>query len=252
MDNFYDALALYYDTMQSDMDAAAWAEFISKLIKRYSQRNIECITDLGCGTGSVTVELAKKGYEMTGIDSAEEMLAQASTKEGAENVIWSVQDITDFDIGGKTDCFISTLDTVDHITDGEALERLFASVGKNLEDGGLFIFDAITMHHLAETFADNIFYEDYDDFTLLWVNSFDEESLINTAELTLFALTDEGLYERFDGELVEKYYPSEFFAGAGEKAGLELLAVYGELKDNDPSENEERVFYVFRKKAGTV
>ncbi len=252
MDNFYDALALYYDTMQSDMDAAAWAEFISKLIKRHSQRNIECITDLGCGTGSVTVELAKKGYEMTGIDSAEEMLAQASTKEGAENVIWSVQDITDFDIGGKNDCFISTLDTVDHITDGEALERLFASVGKNLEDGGLFIFDAITMHHLAETFADNIFYEDYDDFTLLWVNSFDEETLINTAELTLFALTDEGLYERFDGELVEKYYPSEFFAGAGEKAGLELLAVYGELKDNDPSENEERIFYVFRKKAGTV
>ena len=99
MDNFYDALALYYDTMQSEMDAAAWADFISKLIKRHSQRNIGCITDLGCGTGSVTVELAKKGYEMTGIDSAEEMLAQASTKEGAEDVIWSVQDITDFDIG---------------------------------------------------------------------------------------------------------------------------------------------------------
>ena len=252
MDNFYDALALYYDTMQSDMDAAAWADFISKLIKRHSQRNIGCITDLGCGTGSVTVELAKKGYEMTGIDSAEEMLAQASTKEGAEDVIWSVQAITDFDIGGKTDCFISTLDTVDHITDGEALERLFVSVGKNLEDGGLFIFDAITMHHLAETFADNIFYEDYDDFTLLWVNRFDEETLINTAELTLFALTDEGLYERFDGELIEKYYPSEFFACAGEKAELELLAVYGELKDNDPSENEERIFYVFRKKAVTL
>ncbi|MCR4775441.1 MAG: class I SAM-dependent methyltransferase [Saccharofermentans sp.] len=252
MDNFYDALALYYDTMQSDMDAAAWADFISKLIKRHSKRNTVSITDLGCGTGSVTVELAKKGYEMTGIDSAEEMLAQASTKEGAQEVIWSVQDITDFDIGGKTDCFISTLDTVDHITDGQALERLFASVGENLEDGGLFIFDAITMHHLADTLSDNIFYEDYDDFTLLWVNSFEEETKINTAELTLFALTGDGLYERFDGELVEKYYPSGFFVTAGEKAGLELLAVYGELKDNDPSEDEERSFYVFGKKDGTI
>ncbi|MBR5182646.1 MAG: class I SAM-dependent methyltransferase [Clostridiales bacterium] len=250
MDNFYDALALYYDTMQSDMDAVAWADFISKLIKRHSVSEVQSITDLGCGTGSVTVELAKKGYDMTGIDSAEEMLAQASAKEGAEEVFWSVQDITDFDIGGKTDCFISTLDTVDHITDGEALERLFASVGDNLENGGLFIFDAITEHHLADTLSDNVFYEDYDDFTLLWVNDFDPETKINTAGLTLFALTEEGLYERFDGELVEKYYPPEFFTAAGEKAGLVLLAVYGELKDNDPSEEEERIFYVFRKEGG--
>ena len=250
MDNFYDALALYYDTMQSDMDAVAWADFISKLIKRHSVSEVQSITDLGCGTGSVTVELAKKGYDMTGLDSAEEMLAQASAKEGAEEVFWSVQDITDFDIGGKTDCFISTLDTVDHITDGEALERLFASVGDNLENGGLFIFDAITEHHLADTLSDNVFYEDYDDFTLLWVNDFDPETKINTAGLTLFALTEEGLYERFDGELVEKYYPPEFFTAAGEKAGLVLLAVYGELKDNDPSEDEERIFYVFRKEGG--
>ncbi|MBR3082877.1 MAG: class I SAM-dependent methyltransferase, partial [Clostridiales bacterium] len=96
MDNFYDALALYYDTMQSDMDAAVWSDFISKLIKRHSVSEVQSITDLGCGTGSVTIGLAKKGYDMTGIDSAEEMLAQASAKEGAEDVFWSVQDITDF------------------------------------------------------------------------------------------------------------------------------------------------------------
>lgn len=251
MDNFYDALAMYYDTMQSDMDCIAWADFISMLIERHSPKKTRSITDLGCGTGSVTIELAKKGYDMTGIDSAEEMLAQASSKEGAGNVFWSVQDITDFDIGGKTDCFISTLDTVDHITDETALEKLFGNAGACLEDGGLFIFDAITLHHLEDTLGDNIFYEDYDEFTLLWVNGFDPETKVNTAELTLFALTEDGLYERFDGDLVEKYYPQEFFVSAGQKAGLELLAVYGELKDNEPSEDEERIFYVFGKKGNT-
>lgn len=251
MDNFYDALAMYYDTMQSDMDPQAWADFISMLIGRHSRIKTESITDLGCGTGSVTVALAEKGYSMTGLDSAEEMLAQATSKPGAERVLWSAQDITAFDIGGKTDCFISTLDTVDHIMDEDALCRLFSKAGEYLEDGGLFIFDAITIHHLEDTLADNVFYEDYDDFTLLWLNSFDEDAKVNTAELTLFALTEEGLYERFDGELVEKYYPSEFFVCAGEKAGLELLAVYGELKDNEPSEDEERIFYVFGKKDGT-
>ena len=248
MDNFYDALAMYYDTMQSDMDAKAWADFISMLITRHSSVKTENITDLGCGTGSVTINLASKGYAVTGIDSAEEMLSQASSKDGAEKVFWSVQDITDFDIGGKADCFISTLDTVDHITDEAALERLFAKVGGSLEDGGLFIFDAITLHHLEITLADNVFYEDYDDFTLLWVNGYDPETRINTAELTLFALTEDGLYERFDGELLEKYYPAEFFIDAAGKAGLTLLGKYGELKDEEPAENEERVFYVFGKK----
>lgn len=251
MDNFYDALAMYYDTMQSDMDAGAWADFISILIERHSEIRTETITDLGCGTGSVTVALAEKGYSMTGLDSAEEMLAQATSKPNAEKVLWSAQDVTAFDIGGKSDCFISTLDTVDHIMDEGALERLFANVGDCLEEGGVFIFDAITMHHLEDTLADNIFYEDYDDFTLLWVNEFNKETKVNTAGLTLFALTEEGLYERFDGELVEKYYPSEFFEAIAGKAGMELLATYGELKDEEPSIDEERIFYVFGKKGKT-
>ena len=251
MYNFYDALAMYYDTMQSDMDPAAWADFISMLIKRHASRSIVSVTDLGCGTGSVTIELANKGFDMTGIDSAEEMLSQATSKDGADKVFWSAQDITGFDIGGKTDCFISTLDTVDHITDGPALEKLFANAGACLEDGGLFIFDAITEHHLESTLSDNVFYEDYDDFTLLWLNGYDKETKTNTAELTLFALTDEGLYERFDGELVEKYYPAEFFIEAARKAGMELIATYGELKDSAPEEDEERIFYVFGKKGNT-
>ena len=40
MDNFYDALAMYYDTMQSDMDCIAWADFILMLIKRHSGRTV--------------------------------------------------------------------------------------------------------------------------------------------------------------------------------------------------------------------
>lgn len=248
MDNFYDALAMYYDTMQSDMDSAAWADFIDLLIKRHSEVKTESITDLGCGTGSVTIKLASKGYKVTGIDSAEEMLIQASSKEGADQVLWSVQDITGFDIGGKTDCFISTLDTVDHILDERALEKLFARVGECLEDGGVFIFDAITEHHLDNTLSDNIFYEDYDEFTLFWLNSYDPETKINTADLTLFAQVEDGLFERFDGSLIEKYYSPEFFEGIAGKAGLTILGSYGELKDSKPEEDEERIFYVFGKK----
>ena len=240
--NFYDILAEHYDTMQSDMDVNAWARYISSLINKHAQveGGVHTITDLGCGTGSVDIPLADEGYEVTGIDSAEEMLMQATMKDGAEQVIWTAQDITDFDLPESTDCFVSLLDTLDHITDEDALARLFERVQELLVPGGVFIFDVITEKHLSETLSDNIFYEDYEDFTLLWVNDYDADTATNTANLTLFEL-------REDGELVEKFYPNSVIEACAAKTGLTKLALYGELSDCEPGEDAERVFFVFGK-----
>jgi len=249
MDNFYDALALHYDTMQSDMDVEAWAKYIGGLIGRFAPaRDVPVkITDLGCGTGSVDIPLAKQGYEVTGIDSAEQMLMVANFKEGSEDIIWSCQDIVGFEIPEKTDCFLLLLDTINHITDEAALAEVFRNCYENLNDGGLMIFDCITEKHLSETLGDNIFYEDYDDFTLLWVNEFDKDTRINTAYLTLFTLEEDGRYERFDGELTEKLYDENFILKLAENAGFEHKGTFGELKYEEAGEGEERVFFVFAK-----
>lgn len=231
------------------MDCPEWAAYISYLIKKYCETDSETksICDLGCGTGSVDVPLAQMGYEIIGIDNAEEMLVEASSREGGEMVLWSMQDITDFELPGKVDCFISVLDTLDHILDEDVLKGIFEKVYENLEDGGVFVFDVITMKHLAETFGDNVFFQDYEEFTLLWDNFFDEETNVNHAMLTFFEEVEDGLYCRYDGELTEKFYPEEFFIEAGKKAGLTHMITLGELKKEAPSEDEERIFMVFRK-----
>lgn len=237
--NFYDVLAMHYDEMQSDMDCPHWADLLDGLIKKYSSIECKTITDLGCGTGSVDVLLADKGYSITGIDSAEGMLAFASSKDPEGKILWSLQDITDFEIPQKCDCFLSLLDTLDHITDEVALKRIFSKVSAYLNSGGVFIFDVITQKHLEETLGDNIFYEDYEDFTLLWLNRYDRETGINTAELTFFTLRADGAYDRFDGDLVEKYYPMEELEQMANSAGLKLAGTL--------SEDEERTFMVFIK-----
>jgi len=247
MDNFYDCLARHYDTMQSDMDAAAWADYYASLIERHASIKVRTITDLGCGTGSVDIPLAKMGYKVTGIDSAEQMLTLASGKKGAGKIIWSLQDITDFELPFTTDCFISVLDTMDHITDEKALEKMFVKVSGYLNAGGVFVFDVITRKHLAKTLADNVFYEDYEDFTLLWLNSYDAETRTNIAELTLFEKQDDGRFVRFDGDLVERFYPESFFAKAAKKAGLVHLGTYDELSYEAPGRDSERIFLVFGK-----
>ena len=71
----YDLLAPFYDSVNGDIDYCAWADFFEEIIKReYRAGKPELVLDLGCGTGKMTIELAKRGYDMTGVDFSPEML----------------------------------------------------------------------------------------------------------------------------------------------------------------------------------
>ena len=88
----YDLLAPYYDIHNSDIDYAKWADFIEKISERDSVSRPELVLDLACGTGKMTLELASRGYDMTGIDYSPEMLdiARAEAVERGYDVLWLV------------------------------------------------------------------------------------------------------------------------------------------------------------------
>lgn len=245
-DCFYDILASHYDDLQLTGDTEQWGPYIYGLINDFCKIKDPSVTDLGCGTGTVTNYLATKGLDVTGVDISPDMLAIASSGDETGTVSWICADITEYD-GPSCGCFISTMDTVGHITDDKALFGMFASVSALLEDGGVFILDATTERHFEKTLGDNVFYEDYDDFTLLWVNHYDRANKINHAELTLFELTEDDLYERFDGELTARCYSSREIEETAAKAGLKTVAEFGSLNREDPSDTDERIFYVFGK-----
>ena len=75
----YGFLAGCYDALTYDVDYAAWADYIEK---HFARRPLpgKTVLDLACGTGSLTRELALRGYEMIGVDQSPEMLAQAAEK----------------------------------------------------------------------------------------------------------------------------------------------------------------------------
>lgn len=245
-DSFYDILADHYDDLQLNGDTALWCPYIYELIKDYCGTGSPSVTDLGCGTGIITNYLASKGMQVTGVDLSPDMLAIASSGDGTGTVSWICADITGYD-GPACDCFISTMDTVGHITDKDALMKMFTRVKELLNNGGVFILDVTTKHHFEVTLSDNVFYEDYDDFTLLWVNHYDKEHCMNHAELTLFELCEDDLYERYDGELTARFYPQEEIETMAASAGLKKLAVFGELNREEPKDTDERIFFVFGK-----
>ena len=64
----YDLLAPFYDSINAELDYKAWADFIEKIIEKEYVGSPELVLDLCCGTGKMTLELASRGYDMTGID----------------------------------------------------------------------------------------------------------------------------------------------------------------------------------------
>jgi len=78
--NAYHALAASYDRLTNDVDYEATVEFYMEILRREGVQPRTCV-DLACGTGTVTKLLAKKDYEVIGVDLSEEMLR--SLPEGA-------------------------------------------------------------------------------------------------------------------------------------------------------------------------
>ena len=73
----YEALSGVYDRLNGDVDYKKWADFIEECYRRYLKEKPSLVLDLGCGTGAMTAELAKRGYDMTGLDISPEMLSRA-------------------------------------------------------------------------------------------------------------------------------------------------------------------------------
>ena len=94
-----DSFVKYYNEMVG-ADYFNISDFIDKSIKKYKPGS-ELVCDLGCGTGEITCDLSKRGYDMIGIDINEDMLVKAGEKAKAlsiDNLLLLCQDITNFEL----------------------------------------------------------------------------------------------------------------------------------------------------------
>lgn len=247
-EEFYDIIARYYDTMQDGIDHDKWSCMIDGFIKEYcksessGENGKRLITDLGCGSGTITIKLEKDyGYDCIGIDHSVLMLDEARNLAGEDSkILWLNQDITDFELYGRSDVFICTTETVNHITEEEDLRNIFKAFELYLEEGGLFIFDVGTREHFEKTLGNNVFFEDYDDFTLLWDNSYDKETGLSQSDMTLFYSEDGENYQRADATVYERFYSVDF---------LKTLAKEYKMTYLTECEEGERVFLVFRRES---
>jgi SAM-dependent methyltransferase len=259
-DIYRDGFAAVYDRlMRGGYSHAKYADYIEQIFSRFGVAP-SIVVDLGCGTGSLCVELFGRGYDMIGIDSSQEMLSIASGKAAAaaaarrrragaraRDILFINQDICDFELYGTAGAIVSTVDSLNYLTARRQLNRAFALVGNYLDPGGLFVFDVNTPYKLSQVIGGNLFYEISDDVCYLWENSYNSAGRMATFDLTFFVRNGDGSYARHDERHRQRAHSGAEIAAAARLARLDMLGVYGCLTFEAPGRDTQKVCYVFQK-----
>ena len=138
----YHTFASVYDHLMEDIPYEKWRD---SLVRFLTERGIAdgLVAELGCGTGTMTELLCAAGYDMIGIDSSGEMLAQAMEKRAnsGSGALYLLQDMRSFELYGTVRAFISVCDTMNYLEDTASLTDVLRLVNNYLDPGGVFIFE---------------------------------------------------------------------------------------------------------------
>ena len=228
------------------------------VIKENLHQEQNTILDLGCGTGTLTQLLAAQGYDMIGIDNAQEMLQIAIEKRDSAglDILYLLQDMRTFELYGTVGAVISVCDSVNYLLEEEEIVQTFRLVNNYLFPQGIFIFDFNTVYKYAQVIGDATIAENREECSFIWDNYYHEEEQINEYDLTVFVKepadmeqADHALYRRFQETHYQRGYELEQMKDCLRRAGM----VFVEAVDADTHEAvndvSERIYVVARKGA---
>ena len=244
----YDRFAFVYDALTENVGYAQRADYLFMLLKSAGVQS-GLLLDLACGTGSLSVELCKKGYDVIGVDGSFEMLNAAREKCApyGERILLLCQDMTQLDLFGTIDCAVCSLDSINHLTDEKDVREAFRLVSLFMNQGGVFVFDVNTPYKHKYVLGDNCFVYEEDGIFCTWQNFFYEDDCSVEIFLDFFTEQEDGSYLREQESFCERAYDDKQLTTMLEDAGFSVLSRYGEMTTDAPKKDEQRVYYVCRK-----
>ena len=245
----YESFATVYDLFMDNVPYKTWADNLTALLARHGIcRGL--VADLGCGTGAMTRELAARGFDMTGIDGSCDMLGVAM-EQPADGILYLCQDLREMELYGTMAAMVSVCDTMNYLTSEEDLRRVFSLVNNYLDPGGIFVFDMNTPYKYASVLRDQTFAENRAEGSFIWENEYDEERRLNYYGLTLFLRREDGAYDKYEEEHVQRAYRPEEVKEALREAGMLFVECLDADTLGELREDSQRMYIVARENGKT-
>jgi SAM-dependent methyltransferase len=195
------------------------------------------VLELACGTGRLTIPLAKAGHAVVGLDTSAEMLCRADTKarrEGVE-VTFVRGDMSAFDLHQLFPLVIVSCNSLAHLVTTEELRACLSHIARHLAPGGMFAFDIVHPdvralgRYPSEPVRLDMGPNPWSAIGLEEIATYDPVGQIRVLE---WRVTEPGYPSRGISPLVlRQIFPQELPLLL-EAAGLQLTARYGDFAGN--------------------
>lgn len=259
----YGALAWVYDRLNAEIDYKAWADFIEESFVRYGGEKPSLLLDLACGTGRMTAELARRGYDMIGVDGSEQMLSEAYLNSEGLGVLYLCQDMRELELYGTVSGVTCCLDSLNYLTGDGDLVKAIRKVRLYLEPGGLFLFDMNTPYKFEHIYGNEAYIleeelpAESEDETPVpiycgWQNEYDGETRLCDFWLSIFLSWEAGSYKRYDEHQIERCYTHAEIERALTENGFELVGTFAGYGFETPTEETPRWYFVARAVPGNT
>ncbi len=174
----YEFLADFYDSF---IDPDVYETYL-ELLDQYSARGE--LLDIGCGTGSLSLELAKRGYHVNATDLSNEMVAIVHFRAIQEEVDLQVYVYDMLDpLAEEFDVIVASMDVVNHLSSLEDVQFGLTNIYEGLKNHGVFVFDVLSAEYID--LLDG-YVEDDDQYHFHWECKKGKEEHSIVHEITVF------------------------------------------------------------------
>lgn len=244
----YDIFSKFYDTLTDNVEYKKRADYFCRLLSMCGV-NDGILLDLGCGTGSMSIEMAQRGFDVIGVDSSIGMLNAARAKcfESGKQVLLLNQKMQELDLFGTVKAAVCVLDCINHLPSADDVKKAFGKVALFTEPGGAFAFDVNTPYKHKNVLGDNAFVFETDDFFCTWQNNYDPDDGSVEIELDFFEEED-GAYYRSTETFTERAYELDDISEWLEQAGFEIIGIFDDMTVEPVKPDSQRAVFIARKK----
>lgn len=245
----YQSFAQLYDDLFDPAMYDQWLDFVASRVAPTDGP----LLDLACGSGRLGVQLAERGYDVSGLDLSEEMLALAAKHAENAQVTFplfagDMLDLSAIDRYQTITCFA---DSFCYLPDLATVTAAFKQVHDHLNVGGQFLFDVITPHQIDDVYPGYMYNYVDDDRAFLWTSyGIEDEPHAVDHDLTFFIHdTEDQNYHKVTELHHERTYPLADYRQALQEAGLTLKRVSADFGAAEVAPDTTRWFFEVTREA---
>lgn len=207
------------------------------------------ILELCCGTGRLTLPIAKAGYNICGVDYTPSMLEQAEVKasEAGLDINFIEADIRTLNLPEKFDLIFIPFNSIHHLYMNEDLFKALKSVENHLKEGGLLLLDCFNpnIRYVVESEKQEQLIAEYTtsdgrEVLIKQTMRYENATQINRIKWYYYINGEFHSIQNLDMRL---FFPKELDSYL-QWAGFDIIHKFGDFKEEAFNDNSEKQIYV--------